>query len=127
MANHVERFRVRWHDTDASSRIHFTNAFLWAEIAEAALVRNAGIDVAELIDYPRRHVEAEYLLPLRFDDEVELRLRVDSVGTTSVTFSWDVVVKGDTIAIRGRHTAVRVDSDGRPAPIDDATRRRLDA
>jgi len=83
----VERLRVAWVDTDAGGRIHFTAAFRWAEVAETALMRGLG-----LIDgwgsYPRRHVEADFHKVLRFEDEIEVRLRVDGIGTTSVTYAW---------------------------------------
>ena len=60
---------------------------------------------------------------LVFDDEVEITIRVESVGRTSIRFAWEVVHDGE-IAITGGHTIVHVDGDGRPAPIDDRTRAR---
>src|SRR5512133_3393566 len=102
MAEHVYRTRVAWVDTDAGGRIHFTAAFRWAEAAETGLCRSLGL-LEAWADLPRRAVEAEYLSVLRFDDEIELQLRVERVGTTSVTYSWDVHHEGD-VAIRGRHT-----------------------
>ena len=63
--------------------------------------RKLGLLAARKGDYPRRHVEADYLRVLRYDDEVEIQLRVGSVGRTSVTFTWDVVHDGQ-VAIRGR-------------------------
>ena len=44
---HVERLRVAWVDTDAGGRIHFSNAFRWAELAETALrfTRSGGTTV----------------------------------------------------------------------------------
>jgi acyl-CoA thioesterase FadM len=70
-------------------------------------------------------VEAEFRRPLRFDDEVEVRLRVDGIGATSVAFAWDVVHEGE-VAITGRHTAVHVGADGRPAPVSEEIRSALD-
>ena len=85
MAEHSERVRVGWIDTDAGGRIHFTVAFRWAEAAETGLYRKLGLLDEGRGDYPRRHVEADYLRVLRFDDEVEVRIRVESVGRTSIT------------------------------------------
>jgi acyl-CoA thioester hydrolase len=124
VASHSESFRVAWVDTDAGRRIHFTAAFRWAEATETALWRKLGLLDFET-GWPRRHVEAEYTRMLRFEDEVEVRLRVERVGTTSVTFSWDVVHDG-AIAVTGRHTVVRLGDDGRAAPIDDHTRSLLE-
>jgi len=124
VAEQRERFRVAWIDTDTGGRIHFTAAFRWAEATETSLYRRLGLLRGQLADYPRRHVEADYLRVLRFEDEVEVRLRVAKVGRTSVTFSWDVLHEGE-VSIRGTHTVVRVDEGGRPKPIDDRHRERL--
>ena len=119
----VERTRVAWVDTDAGGRIHFTAAFRWAELAETALLRSLVL-LDEWADYPRRAVEAEYLAVLRFDDEFKLELVVDRVGTSSITYAWEIS-RGDEVCIRGRHTAVHVDSGGRPAPLPPSVRNAL--
>ena len=124
MVEHSERVRVGWIDTDAGGRIHFTVAFRWAEIAETGLYRKLGLLDEGRGDYPRRHVEADFLRVLVFDDEVELRIRVEAVGRTSIRFAWEGIHDGE-IAITGGHTIVRVDADGRPTPIDDRTREAL--
>jgi YbgC/YbaW family acyl-CoA thioester hydrolase len=120
---HVERTRVAWVDTDTGGRIHFTAAFRWAELAEAGLMRRLGL-LDGWGDYPRRHVEAEYLKVLVFDDAVEVRLRVERVGSTSITYAWDIV-KDDEVHVRGRHTVVHVDEQGRPAALPEAVRAAL--
>ena len=124
MAEHTERARVAWIDTDAGGRIHFTAAFRWAETAETGLYRKLGLIQDGRGDYPRRQVEAEYRSVLRFDDEVEVTIRVHSVGRTSIRFVWDVVHDG-AVAVSGAHTVVQVDSSGQPAPIDDRVRALL--
>ena len=123
MAEQVEPGRVAWADTDAGGRIHFTAAFRWAEAAETALMRRLGL-LEGWGDYPRRHVEAEYLKVLTFEDEFETHLRVDAVGKTSITYGWEIV-RGDEVCIRGNHTVVRVDRSGRPEPVPDSLRAQL--
>ena len=120
---HVAQSRVAWIDTDAGGRIHFTAAFRWAEAAETALLRSLGL-LEDWADYPRRKVEAEYVAVLRFEDEFELELVPEHVGTTSVTYGWEIRRDGD-VCIRGRHTVVHVDSEGRPAPLSAEARRAL--
>ena len=123
MAEVVQRARVAWVDTDAGGRIHFTAVFRWAEAAETALLRSRGL-LDDWADYPRRAVEAEYLAVLRFEDEFELELTPHQVGTTSITYEWQIV-RGDEVCIRGRHTVVHVDEGGRPAPLSPEVRRAL--
>jgi acyl-CoA thioester hydrolase len=121
---HIERSRVAWIDTDAGGRIHFTAAFRWAEAAETALMRSLVL-MDEWADYPRRAVEAEYLAVLRFDDEFEIELGVERVGTSSITYGWEIRRVGGEVCIRGRHTAVHVDADGRPAALSARMRGAL--
>jgi acyl-CoA thioester hydrolase len=120
---HVERLRVAWVDTDAGGRIHFSNAFRWAELAEVGLVRSV-LSVQEWADFPRKHVHAEFLKVLRFDDEIEVRLRVDRLGRTSITYAWTIAKDGEPYVLGG-HTVVHVDADGRPSPIPDRIRAAL--
>ncbi|MBA2742622.1 MAG: acyl-CoA thioesterase [Actinobacteria bacterium] len=120
---HVERLRVAWVDTDAGGRIHFSNAFRWAEVAEVGLVRDV-LSIEEWGDFPRKHVHAEFLKVLRFEDEIEVRLRVDRLGTTSITYAWTISKDGEPY-VRGGHTVVHVDADGRPTPLPDRIRVAL--
>lgn len=119
----MERVRVAWVDTDAGGRIHLTAPFRWAEAAETALRRKLG-----LLDgwgsYPRRRVEADFRKVLRFDDEVEVRIRPERVGRTSIAWAWEVLRDGE-VYVRGRHVAVRVDEDGRPTPLGERERAIL--
>jgi YbgC/YbaW family acyl-CoA thioester hydrolase len=119
----VEQTRVAWIDTDAGGRIHFTAAFRWAEAAETALMRRLGV-LDRWGSYPRRHVEAEYVKVLVFEDEVEVRLRVESVGNTSITYAWEISSGGD-VHVTGRHTVVHVDDLGAPAPLPESLRAAL--
>jgi YbgC/YbaW family acyl-CoA thioester hydrolase len=116
--------RVQWIDTDAGGRIHFTAAFRWAEAAETALIRSLGLLVG-WADYPRRAVQAEYLAVLRFEDEFEVELTPEQVGTSSITYGWEIRRLDGEVCIRGRHTAVHVDAQGRPAPLGPDVRKAL--
>ena len=120
---HVERLRVAWVDTDAGGRIHFSNAFRWAELAETALMRNA-VSLDEWGDFPRKRVEAEFHKVLTFEDEIEVRIQVERLGRTSITYAWTISKDGEE-CIAGRHTVVHVDKDGRPAPLPDRVRAAL--
>jgi acyl-CoA thioester hydrolase len=122
---HVERLRVAWVDTDAGGRIHFTAAFRYAEHAETALMRELGL-VDRLVNYPRRRVEADFRAVLRFEDEVAVEIRPERIGTTSITWAWEIS-RGDELCVDGRHTVVHVGADGRPAPLPDDVRERLAA
>ena len=97
--------------------------FPWVEAAETALMRRLGL-LEGWGNYPRRHVEAEYLKVLVFEDEVEVCLRVERVGSTSLTYVWEIVKDGE-VYVRGRHTVVHVDDAGSPAELPEAVRAAL--
>jgi acyl-CoA thioester hydrolase len=97
--------------------------FRWVEAAETALMRRLSL-LEGWGNYPRRHVEAEYLKVLVFEDEVEVRLRVERVGSTSLSYVWEIVKDGE-VYVRGRHTVVHVDEAGSRAELPDAVRATL--
>ena len=120
---HRERIRVAWVDTDAGGRIHFTAALRYAEAAENALRRRLGL-LDDWADYPRRRIEADYRAVLRFEDELEVRIRPDRIGRTSISWVWEILRDG-VVCVDGRHTVVHVDDAGRPAPLPPIVSERL--
>lgn len=140
------RLRVRWVDTDASGRIHNTAAFRYFEETESELFRALGGRVeAQLAgyDFPRVHVECDFLVPLGYDDEVEVAASLLRLGRTSFTLGYTGWLVGSgpyeklltagrprplpAEAFRGHVVIVCVDSrSGEPAPLPDGLRARLD-
>ena len=113
---------VRFSETDASGRFHYSAALIWAENAEHNLYRDAGIAVS---DFPRRAVSAEFVSPLVDGDEYTVELSVDRLGTTSVTYAWRILARG-VLAVTGSHTVVHVGSDGRSATLPEDLRAVLE-
>jgi YbgC/YbaW family acyl-CoA thioester hydrolase len=120
---HVERLRVAWVDTDAGGRIHFSNAFRWAEQAETSLRRMLGI-LDGWGDYPRKHAEAQFHSVLRFEDEIEVRITPERLGTTSITWRFEITRDGQ-LCVEGRMVVVHVDGEGRPAQLTEREREAL--
>jgi acyl-CoA thioester hydrolase len=72
--------RVYWEDTDASGVVYYANYLKFLERARSEWLRALGFEQPELIDrdggmFVVRRVEADYLLPARFND----RLVVETV------------------------------------------------
>jgi acyl-CoA thioester hydrolase len=120
---HSERTRVAWVDTDAGGRIHFTAAFRWAELAEVGLRRKLGL-VEGWRNYPRRRVEAEFLRVLVFEDEIDVRIRPERLGETSITWAFEVM-RGGELCVRGSLVVVHVDDEGRPTALTEQERAAL--
>lgn len=116
--------RLEWIDTDAAG--HWHNATLWrfVEEAEARLHRDLGIIATTFGHTPRRHVEADFFTPLRFDHTATIVLRVTSLRRTSANYEVDVT-DGDTPVARARVVIVFIGDDGRPSPWPDGVARAL--
>jgi len=102
--------RVRFVDTDASGRIHYTALFRFFEAAEFEFMRSIGhpygrLDPAQVIRYPRVHVEADFKAALRCDDDITTQVAVERVGGASYTLAFTVLFDGAEAA-SGRITVV---------------------
>lgn len=127
MLTHVEKLRVRWVDTDASGRIHYTAAFRYFEIAEWELFRKIGIPLQgheKEFGFPRVAVSATFHVPLYVDDEITVRISPERVGNTSLTFACEVF-REEVRCISGKVTAVFTGKQGKPSPVPEAIRNAL--
>lgn len=106
----VWRRRVEYRDTDASGIVHFSCFFVYAEEAEHAMWRAVGLSVEPeqtTIGWPRVAASFEFFKPLRFEDEIDVRIRV--VGRTARTMRYQAIIeRAGEIAAMGFSTAVCV-------------------
>src|ERR1700726_4742643 len=104
--------RVRFVDTDASGRIHYTAMFRHFEAAEAEFLRSHGLHYSDEqsgeIGWPRVRVECNYTSPVRFDDLLDIAGSVERVGTASFTLAFSAAVAGRAVA-DGKITIVCLD------------------
>ena len=135
----VHRRSVEFHETDQAGIVHFSNLFLWMEVAELSFLRENNIPVISVQagnerGWPRAAACAQFKAPLRFGDEVETRLSVLSVGGACVRYGfeiWRVSGSGPVeLAATGELAsihAIRTRSTGalRPQSLPSATRAKL--
>ena len=123
------RTRVRFVDTDASGRIHFTAMFRYFEAAEVEFWRTLGVtyDASRSYNLPRVHVECDFLKVISNDDLIDIEVTVTNIGRSSVRFEFrtlketEVAAKGIIIAAcADRHTM-------RSVPLPDNIRATLTA
>ncbi|MDA0578606.1 MAG: thioesterase family protein [Verrucomicrobia bacterium] len=110
MTRFTLRRRVEFADTDMAGIVHFTAYFRYLEAAEHALLRSLGLSLfdaggAARLDWPRVSASFDYRAPLRFDDEFDVRLRMQRLGQSSVTYRGEIVREGVVVAV-GRATVV---------------------
>jgi acyl-CoA thioester hydrolase len=106
----VYRRRVQYKETDVSGIAHFSCFFVYAEEAEHAMWRAVGLSVEPRhtqLGWPRASASFDFFKALRFEDEIDVRIRV--VGRTAKTFSYQsIVMLGDEIAAIGSMTSICV-------------------
>ena len=73
--------------------------------------------------------DVEYFAPARFDDELEIHVRVGKIGRTSMTFEFAAYkVPEGTLLATAHQTLVYIDPAARrPIPIPDDYRAPFDA
>jgi acyl-CoA thioester hydrolase len=104
--------RVRFVDTDASQRIHFTAMLRHFEAAEIEFLRSLGLihkdATANAVNFPRVNVECTYTAMVQYDDLLNVAVRVERVGNASYKLAFEATVEERLVA-RGFVTAVCVD------------------
>lgn len=104
--------RIRFVDTDASGRIHYTALLRHFEAAEFEFLRTIGCNYSSFSreegGFPRIHVECDYLSALRCDDLISTAVTVERIGNTSYTLGFAVSVEGRAAA-KGKIAIVCID------------------
>ena len=119
--------KIEFADTDLAGIVHFTRFFVFMETAEHEFLRSLGTSVAtewngNKIGWPRLAASCEYLSPLRFEDEVDIHLRVTRKGTKSLTYQFHFTHQGKDIACGQITTVCCITNPGeklRAIPIPD--------
>lgn len=136
----THRRMVEFADTDAAGIMHFSNFFRFVESAEHAFFRSLGFNVhttgAESHEgWPRIEVSCKYHRPARFEQTLEIGLRLEEVRSSSLRYGFWIFVAGEatrTLLAAGAFSIIHVEIDRashelRKAPIPAALRARLDA
>jgi len=145
---YVSQRRVEFRDTDAAGIMHFSTFFTYMEEVEHEFLRSLGTSVVTpletspatpqsdsvpaggKISWPRVAAECQYRGSARFEDQLTIALRVERLGTSSVTYAFDFHVVDQQIA-HGSLTTVccKIFPDRPPEamPIPAALRQQLSA
>ncbi len=102
--------RVEFADTDMAGIVHFANFFRYMEAAEVEFLRARGLSVklvweGQALGFPRVSASCDFLRPARFEDLLDVAVKVDSVGKKSVTYAFEFSRQGEVIA-RGKVSSV---------------------
>lgn len=106
------RVRVRFADTDASQRIHYTAMFRYFEAAEQEFLRDLGVAYSgepfRNYGFPRVHVECDFLSPIHYDEALDIEVTVERVGSSSYTLAFGAYL-ASRLAAKGKITVVCLD------------------
>ncbi|WP_210529302.1 tol-pal system-associated acyl-CoA thioesterase [Rubellimicrobium arenae] len=118
---HVFPVRVYYEDTDLAGVVYYANYLRFIERARTEWARNAGIDQGRMraeegIVFAVRRVEADYLMPARFDDILEVRTQVTAAAGARLVLSQQIWRQADCL-FQSAVTLVAMDASGRPRRI----------
>jgi YbgC/YbaW family acyl-CoA thioester hydrolase len=102
--------RVEFSDTDMAGIVHFANFFRFMEAAEHAYLRACGLGVfldwqGERVTFPRVSASCDYRVPARFDEVLDITVRIDRLGRSSVRFAI-TFHRGEHLIAEGQITTV---------------------
>lgn len=118
---HKFQLRVYYEDTDLAGIVYYANYLKFIERARTEWVRGLGIDQTQLkedegIVFAVRRVEADYLAPAVFDDELEVQTSTIQVTGARLVLQQDVVRGGDVL-FSATVTLVALGETGQPARL----------
>lgn len=100
---------VRFGDIDGMGHVNNAVFATYYEIGRTRYYRDVvGAKDLASIDFILARLEIDFVAPILLDDEVELGLRVSSIGTTSFGFEY-LLTRNGAVAGRGRSVQVFYD------------------
>jgi acyl-CoA thioester hydrolase len=108
--------RVGFSDTDAQGIVYYGRYLPYFDQARVEYARHLGVlsTGPQEQEFVMRANTIEYHAPARFDDLLEVFIRVSRIGTTSVTYECAAYrVDDDVLMVTAHQTLVLVDLDER--------------
>ena len=132
MARYSIEEYVRWEDIDAAGIINYQAYLRFFALAEAELLRSAGLNYRYLFEslgiwLPRVRVECSFFRPVKLDELLAVEAYFSRIGRTSVHLDFEVRRKSEPdLVASGRYVLVCVrQKDFGKVPVPDEIRERL--
>jgi acyl-CoA thioester hydrolase len=118
--------RIRFIDTDASGRIHYTAMFRYFESAETEFFRTLGIIYGSRgYNLPRVHVECDFKRVMGHDDLITIEVSLAKLGRSSIRLEFRTLKEGE-LAAKGAVVMACADRQTlASAPLPDDVRAKL--
>lgn len=126
---HEFALRVYYEDTDLAGIVYYANYLKFIERARSEWVRSLGIDQVLLrrdhgIVFAVRRLEADYLRPARFDDDLRVTTRPAGATGVRIHLEQEVLRAGERL-FSAQVTLVCLTDGGQPARVPADIRQRL--
>lgn len=113
--------RVYYEDTDLAGIVYYANYLRFIERARTEWVRTLGVDQTALkrdegIVFAVRRVEADYLHPAKFDDELVVETSTLQVTGARIVVQQDVK-RGEEVLFSAQVTLVALTETGQPSRL----------
>lgn len=126
------RLRVRWSEVDAQQVVFNGHYLNYLDVASSDHWRAVGLPYPDAFKHAGgdifvRRNTLEYHAPARLDDWLDIGIRCERIGNSSLTLQWAawcqgrLIVTGEVVYV---HTSL---ATGRPSPVPDSLRAQLDA
>ena len=127
---HCHPVRVYYEDTDLAGIVYYANYLKFIERGRSEWVRERGIDqtvlkAAQGIVFAVRKVDADYLKPARFDDELQVLTKLLALGGARIELRQEIWRAG-VMLFTAYVVLVCVTESDHPARIPAEVRARLE-
>ncbi|MBI1416059.1 MAG: tol-pal system-associated acyl-CoA thioesterase [Limimaricola sp.] len=121
--------RVYYEDTDLAGIVYYANYLRFIERARTEWVRALGVDQVRLkaeegIVFAVRRIEADYLQPARFDDELTVATTVEAQTGVRLVLRQEVFRAG-ALLFNAQVTLVALNAAGQPVRLPAMIRRQI--
>lgn len=129
MSVHRWPIRVYYEDTDLAGIVYYANYLKFIERGRSELVRAAGIDQRAMkaagLVFAVRRVEADYLGPARYDDQLVVETGLSGLKGASFELV-QKVLRGDDLLFAGVVRIVCLDAGGRAVRLPADIRQKIE-
>jgi acyl-CoA thioester hydrolase len=122
--------RVGFSDTDAQGVVYYGRYMPYFDLARVEYHRQLEMlrSGPEDRQFVMRAMSVDYHAPARFDDPIEVDVRISRIGTSSVTYEFAAYLEGERLAVTATQTLVLVDlTERKPCPVPEWWREKIRA
>lgn len=108
MINGEIKLRVRYSDTDQMGYVYYGRYASYYEVARVELFRSLGFSYKNLeeegIGMPVIDMDTKYLLPIKYDEEIIIKTRIEELPSSKIIFYYDIFNKENNLANSAKTT-----------------------